>query len=215
MKKKYIFWDNDGVLVDTERWFFEANRKSLKEVGIYIDEEQYIYYMQSGISVWDIARKQGISADIINQKRELREQYYQDFLITKDIEIPGVLEALESLKKYFNMGVVTTSRRVNFNIIHSNRKILDFMDFVLTIEDYERAKPAPDPYLKALEICRATKAESIIIEDSGRGLKAAIAAEIDCIVVRNKFTEKHNFDGAKHIENNISDACEMIIDKYF
>jgi beta-phosphoglucomutase-like phosphatase (HAD superfamily) len=33
-KKRAILWDNDGVLVDTERWFFEANRLELAAMGV-------------------------------------------------------------------------------------------------------------------------------------------------------------------------------------
>ena len=32
--KKYILFDNDGVLVETENWYFEANKKALKELGL-------------------------------------------------------------------------------------------------------------------------------------------------------------------------------------
>lgn len=55
------------------------------------------------------------------------------------------------------MGIVTTSRRVDFEIIHNNRGITDFMEFVLCVEDYARAKPFPDPYLKGLELFKAKK----------------------------------------------------------
>ena len=33
-KKRAILWDNDGVLVDTEKWFFEANRLELVALGV-------------------------------------------------------------------------------------------------------------------------------------------------------------------------------------
>ena len=32
--KKYILFDNDGVLVETENWYFETNKKALKELGL-------------------------------------------------------------------------------------------------------------------------------------------------------------------------------------
>ena len=32
--KKYILFDNDGVLVETEKWYFEANKKSLALLGL-------------------------------------------------------------------------------------------------------------------------------------------------------------------------------------
>ena len=38
------------------------------------------------------------------------------------------------------MAIITTSRRVDFELIHKNRGIADFMDFVLCVEDYEKKK---------------------------------------------------------------------------
>ena len=61
---------------------------------------------------------------------------------------------------------------------------------------YERAKPHPEPYLRGLERFGATAAETVVIEDSARGLKSAIAAGIDCIVVANEFTAAHDLSRA-------------------
>ncbi len=70
------------------------------------------------------------------------------------------------------------------------------MEFYLIREDYERAKPHPDPYLSGLQRFGATAAETVVIEDSARGLKSAIAAGIDCIVVANEFTAAHDLSKA-------------------
>ena len=34
MTKKFILWDHDGVLVDTEQWYYEANKRALAELNI-------------------------------------------------------------------------------------------------------------------------------------------------------------------------------------
>ena len=39
---KAIFWDNDGVLVDTERLFFAATQQVLATVGVTLTKELYI-----------------------------------------------------------------------------------------------------------------------------------------------------------------------------
>ena len=70
------------------------------------------------------------------------------------------------------------------------------MEFHLTREVYERAKPHFQPYLKGLQRFGATAAETVVIEDSARELKSAIAAGIDCIVVANEFTAAHDFSKA-------------------
>jgi beta-phosphoglucomutase-like phosphatase (HAD superfamily) len=70
------------------------------------------------------------------------------------------------------------------------------MEFHLTRGDYERAKPHPEPYLRGLQRFGATAAETVVVEDSARGLKSATAAGIDCIVIANKFTEAHDLSEA-------------------
>ena len=105
--------------------------------------------------------------------------------MTEDIEIEDVLETLDVLSDEYRMGIITTSKPPDFALIHEGRSILNHMDFYRTREDYERAKPHPGPYLKGLERFGAAAAEAVVIEDSARGLKSAIAAGIDCIVVAN------------------------------
>jgi beta-phosphoglucomutase-like phosphatase (HAD superfamily) len=152
--------------------------------------------MANGVSVWEDARVSGISESEINRGRELRNRYYREYLVTEDIEIEGVLETLDVLAGEYRMGIVTTSKPPDFALIHERRSILDHMEFHLTRGDYERAKPHPEPYLRGLQRFGATAAETVVVEDSARGLKSAIAAGIDCIVVANKFTEAHDLSKA-------------------
>ena len=49
------------------------------------------------------------------------------------------------------MAIVTTAKRADFELIHENRHIKQFMDFVLVREDYQHAKPHPEPYLTGLK----------------------------------------------------------------
>ncbi len=39
--KKYILFDHDGVLVDTELWYFKAGERALAEIGVACDRDQY------------------------------------------------------------------------------------------------------------------------------------------------------------------------------
>src|SRR5262249_61424915 len=57
-------------------------------------------------------------------------------------------------------------------------------------------KPAPDTYLTALHRFGAVGKEAVAIEDSARGLRSAMAAGIDCMVVYNAFTASQDFSGA-------------------
>ena len=194
--KKYILFDHDGVLVETEQWYYLANKRALASLGIDLPRDVYLANMANGVSAWERARDSGIAGSEIGRVREQRNRYYQEYLMTEDIEIEGVLETLTELAGTYRMGIVTTSKPPDFALIHEKRSILDHMEFCLTRGDYERAKPHPEPYLAGLERFGATAAETVVIEDSARGLKSAVAAGIDCIVVANEFTATHDFSTA-------------------
>jgi HAD superfamily hydrolase (TIGR01509 family) len=196
--KKYILFDNDGVLVETENWYYEANKKALKQLGLNLQMDEYQEIMARGGTAWELAINAGITTEIIDKKRVQRDNYYQEFLHTKNLEIPNVKKVLKNLSKKYKMAIVTTSRRVDFELIHKNRGISDYMQFVLCVEDYERAKPYPDPYLKGLELLKASAKDTIVVEDSQRGLISAVNANIECVIVKNEFTKTHDFSKANY-----------------
>ncbi|OVE81208.1 HAD family hydrolase [bacterium M21] len=195
MQKKYILFDHDGVLVDTERWYFEASQKALAEIGVTMTLEQYLPLMVQGRKCWELATD--ASAAVIAEQRDRRNGYYQEYLRTKEIEISGVEEVLEELAGNYRMAIITTSRREDFELIHKGRNLVSYMDFVLCLEDYPRSKPAPDPYLAGVHRFGAPPAEVIAVEDSQRGLQSTIAAGIDCVIVDHPFTRTHDFSGAR------------------
>jgi beta-phosphoglucomutase-like phosphatase (HAD superfamily) len=81
------------------------------------------------------------------------------------------------------MAVVTTSRRVHFEIQHARTGARPFFEFVLTKEDFTRFKPDPEPYLVAAARLGVAPADCLVVEDSERGLRAAVAAGMRCAVV--------------------------------
>ena len=196
--KKYILFDNDGVLVETENWYYEANKKALKQLGLNLQMDEYQEIMARGGTAWELAINAGITTEIIDKKRVQRDNYYQEFLHTKNLEIPNVKKVLKNLSKKYKMAIVTTSRRVDFELIHKNSGLSDYMQFVLCVEDYERAKPYPDPYLKGLELLKASAKDTIVVEDSQRGLISAVNANIECVIVKNEFTKTHDFSKANY-----------------
>jgi HAD superfamily hydrolase (TIGR01509 family) len=196
--KKYILFDHDGVLVDTEFWYYRAGERALADIGVTLDKDVYLRDMNQGLGTWAQARAAGIDEQTISRQREVRDRYYQEYLRTEAIEIDGVAEALAELSRYVRMAIVTTAKRVDFDLIHEKRQIRQFMDFVLVREDYQHAKPHPEPYLTGLRRFGATKEETLVVEDSSRGLSSAVAAGIDCAVVYNDFTRELDFSAASY-----------------
>jgi HAD superfamily hydrolase (TIGR01509 family) len=210
--KKCILFDHDGVLVDTEFWYFRAGERALADIGVILDKDHYVLDMNQGLGTWARARAAGIDEQTINRQREVRDGYYQEYLRTEAIEIEGVVEALAELSKYVRMAIVTTAKRTDFDLIHEKRQIRQFMDFVLVREDYQHAKPHPEPYLTGLKRLGATKNETLVVEDSFRGLSSAATAGIDCAIVDNDFTREHDFTAASYRIKALIDLKEIILD---
>lgn len=209
--KKYILFDNDGDLVHTEPLYFKANIKALKEYfDVELKFDEYMKIMSKGTTVWQEALNKGFSLNEIEIARNQRNIYYQEFLRSENILIKGVKEVLQELSKSYKMGIVTTSRRVDFEIIHKDLGIVDFMDFVLCEGDYEFAKPHPQPYLKGLEIFGAKKNEAIVIEDSTRGLTSAYKAGIECVIVKNEFTTTQDFSKASYFIDTLDELKTIL-----
>ena len=208
--KKYILWDHDGVLVDTERWYFEATREVLGRLGVDLRQDVYLDHMTQGRSCWDLARSRGISEERVVQHRAQRDSVYQEFLLTKPIEIEGVRQVLAELGAAHRMAIVTSARRVDFDLIHESSGLLEFFDFALTIEDYARSKPNPDAYLAALDRFGAPQPEALALEDSARGLEAARRAGLDCLVIRSPFTASQDFGAAWRVVDSIREVPALL-----
>ena len=207
---KFLLWDHDGVLVDTEPLYFAATRESIRLLGLDIDQSEYLRLTTAGRTSWELARERGIPETAIIESRRERDQRYQEYLITREIEIEGVMDVLTTLCGGYRMAIVTTSKRSDFELIHRSRRIRDFFEFVLTVEDCARAKPDPDPYLRALKKFNAQPEEALVIEDSARGLAAALAAGLKCVIIRNSFTAADDFSGASHVIDSIRDLPQVL-----
>ncbi len=87
------------------------------------------------------------------------------------------------------------------------------MDFVLVREDYKLTKPHPEPYLIGLERLGATKKETLVVEDSSRGLNSAVAAGIDCVIVYNDFTKAQDFSQASYRIETLIELKDIILNE--
>ncbi|HCJ39836.1 MAG TPA: HAD family hydrolase [Halieaceae bacterium] len=207
---KYILWDNDGVLVNTEQWYFAATREALAELGVHLPIDAYQQIMIQGRSSWELAAQAGVDPQQIKDGQDLRDELYRTYLSNNDLRIKGVFEVLSELAQHYQMAIVTTCRRDDFELIHSNLDLLQFMQFVLTREDYAESKPHPEPYLTALQKFSATSSQALVVEDSERGLRAARAAAIDCAVVDYHFTRGHDFSAAQYRLQTLKELLQLL-----
>jgi HAD superfamily hydrolase (TIGR01509 family) len=208
--KKIILWDHDGVLVETEPLYYEATRSLLAELGIEISKYEYLRDMAHGTSAWNRALAAGVQEAVVKEYKARRNRRYQELLISEQIDIDGVEEVLETLADRYSMAIVTTSKKEDFELIHRHRNICRHMSFVLASGDYPRSKPHPDPYLTALNRFGVVREEAVVVEDSERGLRSAIAAGIDCIVVKNDFVKGQDFRAASYQIDSLKELPELL-----
>ncbi len=203
-KIKSIFWDNDGILVDTEMLYYRASREVFAKIGVELTIEMYIQnFLIRSKGMWHLAEKKGLSHDQITALRNERNSIYGSLLSEELRIIAGVKETLNELSGKYKMGVVTSSRGDHFKIIHEKSGLMKYFDFVITSDDYKEPKPDPEPYLMAVEKSGFKKEECAAVEDSERGLKAALAAGIKCYVIPTQLTEGCDFTGAEKVLSSI------------
>jgi HAD superfamily hydrolase (TIGR01509 family) len=201
---KAIFWDNDGVLVDTERLYFQATQEVMAAAGRPLSEADYIeYFLRQGTGAWHLLT--GVSADEVTRLRQARNDRYSDLLRQEACAIDGAAGVLKQLHGRYTMGIVTSSRRDHFELIHERCDLLRYVDFVLTSDEFPRAKPHPDPYLMAIARTGLTADECVAVEDSERGLQSASAAGIRCLVIPTLLTAGGTFAAATRVVDRIGD----------
>ncbi len=174
-----ILWDNDGVLVDTEKVFFEANRRELATLGIeasWSDFEEIS--LRRGKSLLSLSRLDG---DDLRALYGRRNALYTELLSTEEIAIAGMGELLARLAPRFRMGIVTSSRREHFEIIHARSGFMRHFEFHVVREDYPLSKPHPDSYLVGIDRAGLPPDRCLAVEDSPRGVAAAHAAGLPVV----------------------------------
>jgi HAD superfamily hydrolase (TIGR01509 family) len=207
-----ILWDNDGVLVDTEGLYFRATQDVLRTVGIHLTAEQFKEIsLRRGESTFVLAAERGLSADEIKPLRAERDRRYAELLGSQSWAVDGAEEVLRSLHGQFRMGVVTSAWRVHFEAVHARTGLRQYLDFVLTREDYKQTKPHPEPYLTALARHDLRPEDCIVVEDSERGLAAATAAGLPCLIVLSDWSRDSDFRRAAEVLSSIRDVPEAVL----
>ncbi|MCQ1534493.1 HAD family phosphatase [Methanosarcina sp. KYL-1] len=180
---KAIIFDVDGVLVDSMRFHADAWIEAFGEAGISIKRED-IYQIEgsNGLGVVKlIFGKEGkIPGPEDFEFFPRRKREVLDFDGIKPFE--GMVSCLEGLKRRFRLALVSGSDR---KIIEKmvQRFFSGIFEVAVAGIDVENGKPAPDPYLKAVELLGLEKEECLVIENAPLGVEAAKAAGLYCVAV--------------------------------
>ena len=165
---KGAIFDMDGTLLDSMPVWKRLTQGYLKQFGLNITDEEYAEC--EGFSQPQVAQYFADRYDLPGGAEGLMEG--MDRLITSRYETiakpkDGVLEFLDGLRaRGVKMAIATLSARRHADKAVRDRDMLDYFDFMLTIEDVGVSKYQPDIYLKSAERLGLTPADCIIFEDA-------------------------------------------------
>lgn len=206
-----ILWDQDGLLVDTERLYYKATKTVLRASGVELDRAGFArLFLKSSHGIQSIAEEQGWTSTKLELVREARHRLYSRLLAAHTRPMPWARTVVRRLSTRFRMVVVTSSYRHHVELINRKSGLLKYMEFVVADGDFANSKPHPDPYLIAMERLGLPPSRCVAIEDSERGLAAARAARLRCIVVPNALTRGGQFKGAWRVLGSLKDLCEAL-----
>lgn len=181
-----VFFDFDGVLIDSEPVHHAAWSEALAPLGIEVSiaeyEEQFIG-IDDRHAIERLAASQNpprtfedVWAVFPHKQRVFLERILAEQLIAE--ETRKLLEQLK-FEGYF-LGVVSSSSSCEVWPALERNGLRHLFDLGVFAEDVSRKKPDPEPYQKALQIAGVTRA--LVLEDSRAGIASASAA--GCEVIR-------------------------------
>ena len=122
---------------------------------------------------------------------------------------PGVSRLLrDAAAEGLRLAIVTTTSPENLEALlrHTPGAAgLPAFDVVVTGDMVAAKKPAPEAYLRALERLRLPPEACLALEDSGIGLRAAVAAGVPALVTVSEFSAHDDFGGAAAVVDGLGE----------
>jgi len=230
-----LVFDCDGVLSDTERYgHLPAFNQTFEEFGLPVrwSEEDYAeklligggkermaslltpeFLAETGIPNTDDAKREALAA-----WHKRKTEIYTGFVADGKLPArPGIARiAREAVAAGFTLAVASTSAEpsVRAVLIHAVGPGIASYFRVFAGDIVAAKKPAPDIYELALRELGAGADQTVVIEDSENGLRAATAAGLRTIVTVSSYTAAENFDSAALVVTSLGDPhgeeCEVL-----
>ncbi|MGW0803850.1 HAD family hydrolase [Nonomuraea sp. NPDC002799] len=177
-----VFFDMDGLLIDSERVWLEIETKVMAELGgAWTAEHQA--HLVGGSMGRTVHYMLAVSGSAVSAET-VREWLVAGMVarLSEGVRVmPGASELLDALREAgVPVGLVTSSLR---EIADAALKSVgrDRFDVIVTADDVSHTKPDPEPYLTAAGLLGVEPVRCVVLEDSPNGVAAATAA--GCAVV--------------------------------
>jgi beta-phosphoglucomutase len=193
-----IVFDFDGVIANSEPLHFRAFRDVLAERGIALAEQDY-YDRYLGFD--DVGAFEAIGRDraVALTEREVADLTAAKALRMEVLErdgsvlFPGAKEAITRMVTFGPTAIASGAIRAEILRVLEHEGLVHAFRAIVGAEDAPRSKPAPDPYLRAVELMAQTidpplqASECAAIEDSRWGVESARAAGLRVIGVTHTY----------------------------
>ena len=182
---KAVIFDMDGLLIDSEVVYTEALLAEALARGLDMPltlVKSMIGHAWAGSAVL-LTEHFGPDFDTDGYRDRVVDRFYA--LNEAGVALKtGVLEMLDHLDVIgLPRAIATSGRRVDVEHHLNGHSLMPRFHAVLAHGDYARAKPHPDPYLKAAEALGVDPADCLALEDSHNGVRAAAAAGMMTVMI--------------------------------
>lgn len=183
MKKKYVLFDFDGVIANTEESNSRYLALALKEFGVELTQadKKRMIGRNDPLLLAELLNRapQEITPEQLAEKRKEVGNTYENGEISP---MRGLTEFIRKLRQNKVKTAIVTSSSSHLILMALNRmKMINLFDVIVCGDMCRARKPDPECYLKAMELLEAKPEECIVFEDSPAGIWAAKQAEAEVI----------------------------------
>lgn len=211
MKYKAAIFDMDGLLLDTERIFLDAFRKTCKELGFGFDMSLFVKLIgTNSVKTKEIMINgfgKGFDYDRFREKWLIN---VTDYLSHNSIPLKeGAVNILEKINDLqIPMAVATSTAYNDAKKSLESTGIMRYFNFIVAGDQVTKGKPDPEIYLKTAEKLDVRPEECVVFEDSENGVKSARAAGMDVIQIPDLVEPSEELKALGHrIFNSLDDVC--------
>ncbi|WP_087017072.1 HAD family hydrolase [Thaumasiovibrio subtropicus] len=180
-----VIFDMDGTLIDSMPSHLAAWQQTAAAFDFPFEPEWF--YQLGGQPTTKTAVMLKAKYPIEASEETLVQTKYGHYeaIEQKGSLIASTHQVLLSVLGKKKVAIGTGSRRIHADELLSSNGVIDHFDAIVTANDVENHKPAPDTFLQAADNMGVAPAKCVVFEDTLLGVRAAQAAGMDCYLVEH------------------------------